>query len=80
MARKNYVWKGPPTAVEVWSEPHGPQAEPIFSGQVTTGRPIPVPLPADNSLVKSWLAFSLIEELPPAAKSGADKKKENVDG
>lgn len=81
MATKSYIWKGPPTSVEVWSEPHGPQAEPIFSGQVAPGRLIPVALPDDNTVVKSWRAFKLIEEAPPAAaKSGAEKKKENADG
>lgn len=76
MAKKSFIWKGPPTAIEVWSEPHGPQAEPIFSGCVATGGAIPVSLPDDNSLVVSWLAFKLIEEVPPAPA----KKKETADG
>jgi hypothetical protein len=81
MAKKTFIWKGPPTSVEVWSEPHGPDAAPIFSGQVTTGREIPAPLPEDNSLIASWRAFGLIEEAPAAAaKPGAEKKKENADG
>lgn len=83
MASKSYIWKGPPTSVEVWSEPHGPDVTLIFSGQVTTGREIPEPLPEDNSLVVSWLAFKLIEEKPlaqPRQKAGAAENKEKADG
>lgn len=79
MADKTFIWKGPPTAVDVWSEPHGPGVTLIFSGQVSPGREIPVPLPEENSLVVGWLAFELIEEKPasrkPAGKHTATEEK-----
>ena len=76
MANKTFIWKGPQTAADVWSEPHGPDVTLIFSGQLVPDREIPVPLPDDNSLVKSWLAFGLIEE-KPAGRAKPSTKPEN---
>lgn len=81
MANKTFIWKGPHTAADIWSEPHGPDVELIFSGQLVPDREIPVPLPKDNSLVKSWVAFKLIEEKPaeekPAGRTKPSTKPEN---
>ena len=91
MTHKHYIWKGPSTGIEVWSEG---AAEPklIFSGQVAPGKPIDTALPADHSQVVGWLAFRLIEEAPEtkeqAGKEQATvsttgeptKKKERTDG
>jgi hypothetical protein len=81
MAHKQYLWKGPATAVEVWSEAPAAQendftAEIIFSGQVSPGRLIETALPDDHSQVIGWLAFGLIVETPtkPAL---AKAKQEN---
>lgn len=91
MSAKTFIWKGPPTAVDIWQETKGETAkEPtlIFSGQLATGQTIPQPLDPAHSLVASWLAFKLIEEAPAntagaeAAMPRVDKRisKENTDG
>jgi hypothetical protein len=91
MSAKTFIWKGPPTAVDIWQENNGSAAkEPvlIFSGQLATGQTIPTPLDPAHSLVASWLAFKLIEEatgsaaVAEAANPRADKRisKENADG
>jgi len=77
MANKVYVWKGPATSLDVWSEPHGPDVQLIFSGQVAPDREIPVPLPEEHSQVVGWLAFKLIAEKPAGARK---PEKEKVDG
>jgi hypothetical protein len=87
MADKHYIWKGPSTGIEVWTETD-PAAAPelIFSGQVATDRLIGTPLPSDHSQVAGWLAFKLIEEAPaakaqaPAETTEPPKKKERTDG
>lgn len=63
-----YVWKGPPTAVEVFpaqTEGDTPHV-PLFSGAVTTDREIEADLPEEHPQIVSWLAFGLISK---AAKS-----------
>ncbi|MCA0338473.1 MAG: hypothetical protein LCH99_01920 [Proteobacteria bacterium] len=91
MSAKTFIWKGPPTAVDIWQETKGETAkEPtlIFSGQLATGQAIPKPLDPAHSLVASWLAFKLIEEtagsaaVAEAAIPRADKRisKESIDG
>lgn len=87
MSAKTFIWKGPPTAVDIWDET---AKEPtlIFSGQLATGQAIPKPLDPAHSLVASWLAFKLIEEttgsaaVAEAAIPRAEKRisKENTDG
>lgn len=73
---KRFIWKGPPTAVEVWPEPAIAGGDPLFSGQVAPGREIPVDLDEDHSQVATWRAFGLIEAAPlPKAT-----KKEKADG
>lgn len=71
MTPTRYLWKGPPTAIEVWSEPYGPDASLIFCGLVAPGRPIPEMLPAEHALVAGWLAFKLIEPAPAEAAPAA---------
>ncbi len=62
MSTKTYIWKGPPTAVDILDETPGKTGVVIYSGRVTTGKPIPVALNPSHTLVASWLAFRLIEE------------------
>ena len=80
MTKKNYVWKGPATTLELFDDAGAP-ATLIFSGRVDINETIPVLLDESHSMVASWLAFGLIEEV-------ADKKdklamrgtKETIDG
>lgn len=74
MANKTFIWKGPHTAADVWSEPHGPDVTLIFSGQLVPDREIPVPLPEENSQVASWIAFKLVEEKPAEEKPAGRTK------
>lgn len=76
-----YVWKGPPTAVEIVEE-HSTEegaAKVLFSGTVAPGREIPADLPEHHSQVRSWLAFALIEAAPDAGKP-TQKMKEPANG
>jgi len=78
---KDYVWKGPATLVEVWTEPpEGGDAKPelVFSGQIAPGRPIGAPLPSDNSQVRGWLAFKLIEEVAAGQASSGQARSEQI--
>ena len=77
MANKTFIWKGPHTSADVWSEPHSTDVTLIFSGQLVPGREIPVPLPEENSLVKSWIAFMLVEEKPAGRAKPSTKPSEN---
>lgn len=69
MANKTFIWRGPHTSADIWSEPHGPDITLIYSGQLVPGREIPVPLPEDHSQIASWRAFELIEEKPAGRKA-----------
>lgn len=71
MAEKNYIWSGPPTAIEVVTpgKKEGDKPEIIFEGMAVPGQPIAKALPEDHDQVKAWLAFNLIKEQPePAPK------------
>ncbi|QLP96159.1 MAG: hypothetical protein HZY79_00410 [Rhodoblastus sp.] len=63
---QTYVWKGPPTAVEVW--PAGAPdaastsaAAPLISERVAPGKPLSIKLDPDHPTVRGWLAFGLVE-------------------
>jgi hypothetical protein len=60
-----YVWKGPPTALELWSQEAGASA-PIFEAFATPGAELPAPLDPDHPIVKGWIAFGLIEQAASA--------------
>ena len=91
-----FVWKGPPTAIELFpvvaksadgksadGKSAGASATPIFSGAVATDREIPVDLPDDHPDVKGWLAFGLIAPVappPPPSDGAKTKTKEAANG
>lgn len=77
-----YVWKGPPTAGEVWPEPESgdkPAAAPLFSGPLAPGQPIPADLPANHPQITSWLAFGLIEAMPEPIGTANDRRAKEKD-
>lgn len=87
MSGKTYVWNGPSTVIEVWSENVSAPVL-IYSGHVTTGQPLAAEIDPDHSIIKSWLAFKLITEPPtnndpqpsPETLRLPRSKKENSDG
>lgn len=81
-----FIWKGPPTVVEVWPEPSpgavdGAGSGPLFSGPVSTGAVIDADLPEAHPQVISWRAFKLIEPSQDAAPVQLTKpRKEPANG
>lgn len=79
-----YIWKGPPTAVEVFEDKPAPgkEAKVLFSGPVATDREIDADLPTEHPQIVSWLAFKLIEAVPAAngEPAKAQKIKEQANG
>lgn len=78
---QRYIWKGPPTSVDIWSEPHGPEVELIWSGQLAPDAEIPIDLPPTHGTIAGWLAFKLIEKKPETPAPATPRaRKENADG
>jgi hypothetical protein len=78
MADKWYIWRGPPTTIEVWHIGADLDEPPVFgfAAQVAPGVRLPEALPEDHYQVEGWLAFKLVEETtPPEPKAAAGPLK-----
>lgn len=91
MAEKWYIWRGPPTTIEVWNLQADLDLPAIFvfSASVQSGTRLPQALPEDHHQVEGWRAFGLVEEvpapppegdLPQAALPTETRKKERTHG
>jgi hypothetical protein len=73
MTKKRFIWRGPPTTIEIWDEAEGVAA---WSGFVATGAEIAAELDEDSPQVENWAAFGLIEAAPvPQAPPVTEKPR-----
>ncbi len=70
---QRFIWRGPPTTLEIWDARQG---APAWEGFVATDAEIPTELDAEAEQIRNWIAFRLIEPVPTtAAPQSADRPR-----
>jgi hypothetical protein len=72
MPQKRFIWRGPPTAIEIWN---AEEAKPEWSGFVETDAEIPRELDPESEQVANWLAFGLIKPAEQPAETRRSRRE-----